>query len=95
MTEGIAYRYPADYGTKQCAAWDEFLQPFCANNHYDAFSDAPDYCGQSWCYVNIETCPSGTLTDYFPGSELYYSYIDACGATEDFDDFDIDDIVCT
>ena len=77
------YNYPANYGTAQCSAWDEFLPDFCADAFGVPLDDAPDYCTQSWCWVSAETCLTGVFeSDYFPDSGLSYSYL-ACPAPEE------------
>jgi cysteine-rich repeat protein len=67
------------YGS-YCAAWDVVATGSC----YDAKkkepkADAPDWCLDSWCYVDPNNCggefaASVTPTMFFPGEELAYSY---------------------
>lgn len=74
------YEYPPNYGLTQCAAWDQPLQPDCADEEGMPLEDAPEYCAQSWCYVDSETCSTGvTASNLFPDAGLYYSY-DSCAA---------------
>ena len=58
-----------------CQAWDLDLQPICADEEGMPLNDAPDWCGDSWCYVNAQTCTKGLqATSYFPDEGLMYSY---------------------
>ena len=74
---GDEIRYPATYGLVECMAFDEDLEPFCVDEDGEALEDAPEFCGQRWCYVNAKTCDSFILSSTFPGSGLAYSF-DAC-----------------
>jgi len=81
--DGEEYQYPSNYGLTQCAAHDAFLEPFCAGEDGLPLVDAPDYCGQSWCFVNADTCTNGIIASgYFPDANLSYSY-DVCAVAED------------
>ena len=75
--DGEEIRYPATYGLVECMAWDEDLTPFCVDADGEALENAPEFCGQSWCYVNAKTCDSFINSSTFPGSGLAYSF-DAC-----------------
>ena len=58
-----------------CMAWDIDLPPTCAQKNGRPLIDAPEWCGDAWCYVNPETCSKGLQeSSYFPDSGLMYSY---------------------
>jgi hypothetical protein len=73
MYEG--YVYPSNYGIG-CIAHDTNLAPYCL----DTNSDKPEFCVESFCYVDKDNCdlPLKYLSGYFPLSGLYYSY-QQCG----------------
>lgn len=64
-----------------CEAWDKGLHPECGG------SAPPQWCSQSWCYVdpcscNLDVLPKKTKTSVtFQGSPAYWSY-DTCGGTD-------------
>jgi len=78
MYEG--YVYPSNYGIG-CTAHDTNLAPYCL----DASSDKPEFCVESFCYVDKDNCdlPLKYLSGFFPLSGLYYSY-QQCGNTGTF-----------
>ena len=75
--DGVEHNYPGNYGLTTCMAWDLDLPPTCADSDGMPLVDAPDFCGQNWCYVS-ETCLQGAIdSTYFPDQGLKYSY-DVC-----------------
>jgi len=67
------------------------LPDFCAGVDGIPLSDAPDYCGQSWCFVNADTCTNGIVASgYFPDANLSYSY-DVCAVAEDEAEEEVDE----
>ena len=77
--EGTTHQFPPDYGTS-CKAWDELL-PYCADDEGIALDDAHEFCTQSWCWVNPDTCDSGMQS--FGDHNLWYTYEDACPVVEE------------
>ena len=85
--DGTVHQYPANYGLTECMAWDMTLPPSCEGGE-----DDPDWCGDSWCYINHVTCYDNILkSSYFPDSGLWYSYA-ACAPDEE-DDMSADDMM--
>ena len=76
--DGAEFMWLPNYGTTECTAHDEFNGPYCADEFGEPLEDAPEYCAQSWCWVNAETCTNGVeASSYFPDSGLSFSY-DVC-----------------
>jgi len=90
------YCYPASYGLGSCEAWDEKLQPFCANPDGTTRFDAPSWCTDAWCYVNKRACempesahdltPSAVDEDTTTDDQLVYSYA-TCGIASNYAKF--------
>ncbi|KAL3897804.1 MAG: hypothetical protein SGCHY_003167 [Lobulomycetales sp.] len=79
------YCFPLRYGHDTCAAHDESLEPYC-NAAEGEFPGRPNWCGQSWCWVNGATCTNNPQpSSFFPGNNppLIYSY-EACGSSNTF-----------
>jgi len=82
MIKGKHVDFPADTGAV-CNAWEKDNHPECDSD------DAPDWCGQSWCYVDPCSCTLPTppkTTSYLPESTylekpIYYSYA-TCGGKD-------------
>ena len=74
---GTEYTYPATYGFDSCATHDTGLQPYCN------VANPPDWCADSWCYVdtNCNVGIGALHSSYFPG--LVYSYA-TCGSSNSF-----------
>jgi hypothetical protein len=69
--------YTATYGA-QCAPHDIEIPGDCTG------SDPPDWCDDSWCYVQPTCSLTKTETVYFPEVDnLFYSYAN-CGAQDAF-----------
>jgi len=74
--------FPADVGAF-CNAWEEDNHPECSGN------EPPDWCSQSWCYVDPCSCKLPTppkTSNYVPaanyqGKAVYYSYA-TCGGSD-------------
>ena len=77
---GKTYDYPATYGLDTCKAHDEALAPYCSE------TPKPEWCSDSWCYVDADNCDDLVTTQsvYFPG--LAYSY-STCGDANTFDEW--------
>jgi len=66
-----------------CAAWDKGMHPKCRG------SVVPQWCQQSWCYVDPCSCDLGVLPKQsvagveYHGSAAYWSY-NTCGGTDFF-----------
>ena len=73
--------YPITYGSDVCDMHDIEVDPHCSPN---ATLPIPDYCEESWCYVDRSACKRSKKnyfqSDYF--DELYYSY-STCNSSED------------
>jgi len=90
------YCYPVSYGLGQCDAWDERLQPFCAQSNGLARLDAPSWCTDAWCYVDKKTCqmpestydltPSVADQEATSDDQLVYSYT-TCGNVSNYAKF--------
>ena len=69
--------YPTFYGSSRCAPHDKALDPFCSDT-----DPAPAFCGQPWCWVDLDRCPSKSVrrSNYYSSEDLrlYYSY-ETCG----------------
>jgi uncharacterized protein YegL len=74
---GTEYNYPANYGFDSCATHDTGRQPYCN------VANPPDWCADSWCYVDKDcNVGIGALhSSYFPG--LTYSYA-TCDSSNSF-----------
>ena len=61
---GKTYDYPATYGLDTCKSHDEALAPYCSE------TPKPEWCSDSWCYVDAKNCSDLVTTQsvYFPGS---------------------------
>merc|ERR1719158_2411022 len=78
--------YPVDVGGS-CSAWDKERHPECMKKG----DSVPDWCHESWCYVDPCSCNqkavmAGKTGGYLPksnfeGRPLYYSY-KACGSVD-------------
>ena len=89
--DGVEHNYPGNYGLTTCMAWDLDLPPTCADSDGMPLVDAPDFCGQNWCYVG-ETCLQGALeSTYFPDQGLKYSY-DVCAQEESLPEAESDEV---
>ena len=77
--------YPNDWGAVQCRAWDITLQPYCADTHGKAKKNAPQWCRDSWCWIDATNCdlPIKSESSYFPKSGLVFSY-QTCGDKSTF-----------
>ena len=81
-TQEGEFKYPANYGLGQCAAWDMDLPgDGCADEDGNPVEGAPDFCGYQWCYVTAE-CDVFDLTQSALNDDLYYSYAN-CGFEEE------------
>jgi Bacterial extracellular solute-binding proteins, family 3 len=90
---GIRYQevcFPLTFGSSRCAPHDVGLDPRCptAANGENATS-VPDFCGEEWCYVDLQTCRLTPELVYRTSNfgdqsdmELYYSY-SVCNASAD------------
>jgi len=74
--------FPAKYGSS-CVAWENIGTWYDAC-HPTNSSDTPDYCANSWCYVNNTACSEdNSQSSYFNetngfSENIFYSY-DTCG----------------
>ncbi|GBG27566.1 Voltage-dependent calcium channel subunit alpha-2/delta-2 [Hondaea fermentalgiana] len=68
-----------------CAAHDEDLDPFCSALF------PPDFCDQSFCFVDSSCSSDRYESSYFPGYGLYYSY-ETCGSINSFITWATDDV---
>ena len=76
---GIDYTYPPDYGFSSCAQHDDGQLPYCN------VANPPEWCADTWCYVDKDTCNRVNLkSSYFVDIDLYYSYA-TCGSLNSFD----------
>ena len=78
--EGDTYEYPPGYG-QHCAQHDYGLAPYC--NDLNA---SPDWCTQSWCYIDPESDCSAHDVDsslYFAPLPLLFSYT-LCNSSDSF-----------
>eukprot|EP00746_Dinoflagellata_sp_MGD_P147758 gnl/MRDRNA2_/MRDRNA2_80075_c0_seq1.p1 gnl/MRDRNA2_/MRDRNA2_80075_c0~~gnl/MRDRNA2_/MRDRNA2_80075_c0_seq1.p1 ORF type:complete len:1679 (+),score=385.09 gnl/MRDRNA2_/MRDRNA2_80075_c0_seq1:132-5168(+) len=84
--------YPGNYG-EYCRQHQEPGAEACFDLSQDPPVELPkdrkaDWCDQPWCYVDPCRCHSVddmTKSDYFPGTELVYSY-DTCGGINMYTD---------
>ena len=87
-TTPAGFSYPAKYGVGECAAWDATMQPDCADAAGAPKENAPEWCADSWCWVDQTNCKLAdtdvTKSAYFPGSSLVFSY-NTCGKKSTFD----------
>mmetsp|Transcript_12164 Transcript_12164/g.28383 ORF Transcript_12164/g.28383 Transcript_12164/m.28383 type:complete len:476 (+) Transcript_12164:71-1498(+) len=88
---GNVVPYPAFYGN-YCGKQPEPGSSSCYN--LTTMTELPTaeqagWCNDPWCYVDPCSCPVEdlTLTSYFPGSGLYYSYSN-CGGVDTFSSSD-------
>jgi len=86
--------YPARFGLSDCAAHSSNLEPFCADASGNALPGRPDWCSpdNAWCYIDADRCNDASgrymmssLSSYFPGTSMYYSYGTCGGARNTFD----------
>jgi len=91
--KGKIYCYPADYGSGFCKAHDTKLAPDCADGNGVPLSNAPNWCKDSWCYVNHATCGLTNAQSYvFPDVHgLWYAY-STCGNIDTFQASIVDDL---
>ena len=91
----LSYRgfsYPSDYGFGSCKQWDIDpvpLPPFCGDSQNNAaLPDAPEFCRDSWCYIDPDNCDSELqyVSGVFPDSGLTFSS-EACGNAGTYSDF--------
>ncbi|GBG35095.1 Inter-alpha-trypsin inhibitor heavy chain H2 [Hondaea fermentalgiana] len=82
---GVRYCYNISYGLNECAAHDEGLDPFCSSFF------PPDFCEQSFCFVDSSCSIEPYASSYFPGYGLYYSY-KTCGSINSFVAWTGDDV---
>ena len=77
--------YSVDYG-RYCNTWDESLEPYCSHEN----DDVPDWCFQSWCYVDATKCIESTvqmsLSVIHDG--LFFSY-ETCGSEDTWSQYNI------
>jgi hypothetical protein len=79
--KGKLVDFPADTGAT-CNKWEQNNHPDCTG------SNPPDFCKESWCYVDPCTCKSATPpkpsyylpTANFQGKPIFYSYATCGGA---------------
>jgi len=94
--DGNQYKYPSGYGLAECGVYDAGVEPYCATfdqdlDFYGQYEDLPDWCDNSWCYVdpsscNVETVTSVYLEDFANRTvPLQFSY-EACGEEDTFTD---------
>ena len=76
------YDYASTYGLNKCDAHDATLAPYCS---VGTGRSPPEWCADSWCYVDATNCEDLVLTNsvFFPG--LKYSY-STCGDANTFDE---------
>jgi len=82
--KGKKVDFPADTGAT-CHAWEADNHPGCKG------SSPPDWCKQSWCYVDPCSCKQATppkTSSYLPdsnyqGRPVYYSY-STCGGADSY-----------
>jgi len=80
------YRYPNDYGSSLCRAWDEALEPSCAHADGRPLQPRPEFCTKAWCYVDREVCKESVHdvehSLFFPTASplLFFSY-GTCGSS--------------
>ena len=49
-------------------------------------TDAPEICGESWCYVNELTCESAIKSTLFPDEDHLYYSVEACAPEEEMEE---------
>jgi len=68
----LVYLFHFVTGTAGCRAYDTdptALQPFCGDVNGTAYTDAPAWCFDSFCYVDPNNCNyRPTLSGVFPDS---------------------------
>jgi len=91
---GIRYHevcLPLTFGASQCAPHDVGLDPRCPfPNATRKEGDAPEFCGEQWCYVDFQACRLAPEQIYrskafeadHPALDLFYSY-SVCNASAD------------
>jgi len=88
----IVTLYPLNYGFHNCVKQDYWLPPTCADATNKPKTDAPDWCGKKWCFVDKAACAyTGddvpVASSYFKREGktdvLFYSY-KTCGETDTF-----------
>ena len=86
--------YPAGFGLNNCEAHSSDLAPYCADASGSPLPGRPDWCspGNRWCYVDTDRCNDASgnymmssLSSYFPGAYMYYSYGTCGGARNTFE----------
>mmetsp|Transcript_10515 Transcript_10515/g.25492 ORF Transcript_10515/g.25492 Transcript_10515/m.25492 type:complete len:167 (+) Transcript_10515:30-530(+) len=78
--------YPTTYGADGCKAHEMTLPPSCGDESGAPLADAPEWCGEMWCYVDPEDCDGvddASESNYFPDSGVHYSYR-TCGGDETY-----------
>ena len=85
--KGDVYCYPLDYGFK-CKAHDRKLSPFCRDSDGSASSTQPNWCLDSWCFVDPDNCDLlKTQSSYFEQDNAYISYA-TCGTASSFEKYE-------
>ena len=93
---GIRYQQtclPLTFGASQCAPHDVGVDPSCSASSSSGVAAeiaVPDFCGEYWCYVDLEACRvtpeqmyrSKMFNAQYPTLDLYYSY-SVCNASAD------------
>ena len=51
LTDYRGVTYDSNFGTGSCQPWELKLPPYCADANGIPLPNAPEWCGQSWCYV--------------------------------------------
>lgn len=86
--------YPTNYGLDNCAVHSTNLGPYCADESGRPLPGRPDWCspGNQWCYVDTDRCTDArgnymmsSLSSYFAGVAMYYSYGTCGGSHNTFD----------
>ena len=80
----IAY----DFGSSACLRHDLIHDPICQIDDLSSAVVVPEWCFQSWCYVDGNSCKKNSeedvfKSDSFPQLDIYYSYT-TCNSTDSF-----------
>ena len=94
-SDGKSACFPSTYGSGSCKQHDLSGNPSCNGKLKDGNNESiiPDFCFNSWCYVDREKCKNSDevflYTDLmgFLGIDLYYSYSTCNSSTTDWTDF--------
>ena len=86
LTDYRGVTYDSNFGTATCQPWELNLPPYCADASGTILSNAPEWCSQSWCYINEDNCdqPVTQKTALFPGSGIRFS-VGTCGGISTWD----------